>query len=150
MNALVILVGLAVVALLGWYFTNRRLSALNRFAGVLHEREVALHEREVELSEQEVDFEKAHRLAWSVRKRFDQSIPGPDDEPVLYVLPGGVERTNSCEEARRAWMNVADEVRLALLEKGERELADKLDVTVRKPHDKLVELYDAKRKAGVG
>ncbi len=130
---LAIVAGAVAMRLLLW----RRWRELDTDRFVLGNRAVELEELEnglgnleVELEERESEIgavlDSASVFAWSIKRDFDRPIPGPDDEPVLYILPGGEKRTNSCEEARRAWLNAAVEAGVELKVK---------------PHPKLVETY---------
>jgi hypothetical protein len=133
MIEVVLIVGAALlwVAAGTYGYVSRRLKreteAYERELAALHEdldkRLMLLEGDERELREK---LEKAERYAWSVGKRWGQPCPpGPDDPPQLYVLPGAQSHTNSCEEARRAWMNVATQGR-DLIREGKADEAEKL------------------------
>lgn len=53
-------------------------------------------------------------FAWSLQRDPMRQTPGEDDLPLLYILPAG-GRTNSCDEARVAWLGAAIEGRDFLL-----------------------------------
>lgn len=67
-----------------------------------------LARRQTSSSPPTTEAKDLHAMRWSLGLEDPtQRVFGPDDEPRKYLLPDGT-RTNSCDAARRAWMEHAN------------------------------------------